>query len=71
MGQGAGSVGPASVHTGDDGYNPENNYLQIAIEYGVIGVLLWLWCRACVVWVVWRRVDGDDQDAVFAISLLV
>ena len=28
------------------GYNPENQYLQILIEYGVVWTVFWLWCIA-------------------------
>jgi O-antigen ligase len=32
------------------GYNPENQYLQILMEYGIVGTLVWL---ALLAWIVW------------------
>ena len=43
FGQGAASAGPASHHLGPGKeYNPENQFLQIWIEYGIFGFLGWL-----------------------------
>ena len=43
FGEGAGSAGPASHHLGEwKEYNPENQFLQIWIEYGIFGFLAWL-----------------------------
>lgn len=40
FGQGAASAGPASHHLGKGKeYNPENQFLQIWIEYGIFGFL--------------------------------
>ncbi|HKL44469.1 MAG TPA: O-antigen ligase family protein [Candidatus Absconditabacterales bacterium] len=43
FGKGAASAGPASHHLGEDKeYNPENQYLQIRIEYGLLAFLGWM-----------------------------
>ena len=43
FGQWAASAGPASHHLGKGKeYNPENQFLQIWIEYGIFGFLWWL-----------------------------
>ncbi|MEI6425809.1 MAG: O-antigen ligase family protein [Candidatus Absconditabacteria bacterium] len=43
FGQGAASAGPASHHLGKGKeYNPENQFLQIWIEYGIFGFLGWM-----------------------------
>jgi len=41
-GQGAGTAGPASYQLNKEGYNPENQFLQIWIEYGIIGFIGWI-----------------------------
>ncbi|MBS8122561.1 O-antigen ligase family protein [Candidatus Vampirococcus lugosii] len=41
IGKGAGYVGPASFWEGGIEFNPENQFLQIAIEFGSIGFLMW------------------------------
>lgn len=43
FGRWAGSAGPVTHHTGDpaDEYNPENQYLQIWIEYGIFWFAGW------------------------------
>lgn len=33
------------------GYNPENQYVQIFMEYGLLGLLPWL---ACFCWLLWE-----------------
>jgi len=40
IGKGAGYVGPASHRDGGLAFNPENQYLQILIEFGIIGFAL-------------------------------
>lgn len=40
FGKGAGSVWPASHRAGGSNFNPENQFLQIAIEFGIIGFIL-------------------------------
>lgn len=47
IGKGAGYVGPASHRDGGLAFNPENQYLQILIEFGIVGFLLWM---AIYVW---------------------
>ncbi|HRX64286.1 MAG TPA: O-antigen ligase family protein [Candidatus Absconditabacterales bacterium] len=43
FGQGAASAGPASHHLGEGKeYNPENQYLQIWIEYGLLAFVGWM-----------------------------
>jgi len=39
-GYGAGSVGPASYFTQKEHFNPENQYLQLALEYWIFGMLM-------------------------------
>jgi len=54
----AGSVGPASLHESqeeNEWFNPENNYLQIAIEYGLPWLVLWLLCWLLVVLLTLRK----------------
>jgi O-antigen ligase len=42
-GEGPGSAGPASYQIAQGtAYNPENQYLQIRIEYGVVGFAGWI-----------------------------
>ena len=40
IGKWAGHVGPASHRDGGLAFNPENQYLQILIEFGIIGFVL-------------------------------
>jgi O-antigen ligase len=42
IGKGAAYVGPGSHRDGGLAFNPENQYLQILIEFGIIGFLLWM-----------------------------
>lgn len=42
LGMGAGSVWPASHWEEWLNFNPENQFLQIAIEFGIIGFILWM-----------------------------
>ncbi len=42
IGKWAGYVGPASHWDGGLAFNPENQYLQIMIEFGLIGFALWM-----------------------------
>jgi O-antigen ligase len=41
-GEGAGTAGPASYQLTKEGYNPENQYLQIWIEYGIFAFIGWM-----------------------------
>lgn len=41
-GQGAGTAGPASYQLNKVGYNPENQFLQIRIEYGALAFIGWM-----------------------------
>lgn len=44
IGRGPGIAGPASHHRKDiQNYNPENQYLQIRLEYGIIGFVWWMY----------------------------
>jgi len=44
IGRGPGIAGPASHHRKDiQNYNPENQYLQIRLEYGLIGFAWWMY----------------------------
>ncbi len=42
FGLGGSSAGPASYQEGGAAFNPENQYLQIMIEFGLIGFLWWI-----------------------------
>lgn len=42
IGKWAGYVGPASHWDGGLAFNPENQYLQILIEFGIVWFLLWI-----------------------------
>ncbi len=42
IGEGAAYVGPGSHRDGGLAFNPENQYLQILIEFGIVGFLLWI-----------------------------
>ena len=54
LGQGPGAVGPASFY-GPQSRIPENYYLQITEEVGVIGIALFIAINAMVVQRLWRR----------------
>lgn len=51
IGKWAGHVGPASHWDGGLAFNPENQYLQILIEFGIIGFILWMAIYLFLNWV--------------------
>lgn len=51
IGEWAGYVGPASHWDGGLAFNPENQYLQILIEFGIIGFALWMVIYLFLNWV--------------------
>jgi len=51
IGKGAGYVGPASHWDNGIAFNPENQYLQIMIEFGIVGFALWMIIYAWLNWV--------------------
>lgn len=44
-------MGPASHWDGGLAFNPENQYLQILIEFGIIGFILWMAIYLFLNWV--------------------
>lgn len=72
LGRGAWYVGPASFH-GGIGFNPENQFLQVMIEYGSIAFILWL-----VIWIFlngigiwkWRNSDKKAQESELLLRLM-
>lgn len=38
------------------GFNPENQYLQILIEYGIVWILFWLGICVVILWYTWKMV---------------
>lgn len=56
-GKGAASVGPASYHNDDgaEAFNTENQYMQVWIEYGLIGFLSRLALYIIIALLSWRR----------------
>ncbi len=66
LGLGAGTAWPASHQLGI-GFNPENQYLQIWIEYGIVGFLVWLayYWYLNISWLFnkgWNNVKNYRQD---------
>jgi hypothetical protein len=59
-GHGVGRAWPASYRLGssDEYFNPENQYLQIAIELGIPGALMWFGLLGFVCILAWKSVDG-------------
>jgi len=50
------------------GYNPENQYIQILMEYGIVGLLCWfamiawiLWQTALIIWK-YRKTDKTKEE---------
>lgn len=54
IGEGAAYVGPGSHWEGGLAFNPENQYLQILIEFGIIGFILWMAIYVYLNWVGFR-----------------
>ena len=73
LGWGPGSVGPASHHFGL-GYNTENQFLQVLIEYGLFWFIWWLILFTWVIaWGIWLRARGGksskESDYLIAYSI--
>lgn len=61
-GLGAGTAGPASHQVeGIKNYNPENQYLQIWIEYGFLWFLWWIFLYGYLHWI-GRRAHKDERQ---------
>lgn len=75
VGYGWWTAGPASYRVlGSNFFNPENQYLQIAIEYGVIWLFLWLSLYVLLVatpFLLSRQRRGDDLWDVMRSMLLL
>ncbi len=61
-GQGAGSAGPASFQVKDQvAYNPENQYLQIRIEYWFLWFAGWMLLYGYLHWIGYKSYE-EDKD---------
>ena len=65
LGAGIGSTGSASLY-GDEGLIIENQYLFIAHETGWLGVILFVWINAMILWRAWRQRQDWLSAAVFS-----
>lgn len=65
VGYGGASAWPGS-HQFDQWFNPENQFLQLRIEFGVWGFILWGLLFWSIIWLWWRH---RDQPTLVAISL--
>lgn len=72
LGRGAWYVGPASFH-GGIGFNPENQFLQVMIEYGSIAFVLWLVIRGFLnsigIWKWWNS-DKKTKESEVLLRLM-
>lgn len=68
-GEGFGTAGPASFHSNHP-FIPENNYLQLAIETGVAGLLLFMVVQVSTGWQLARR-TVPHQLGVPLVSALI
>lgn len=62
FGRGAGFAGPASHYLAEgEAYNPENQYLQIWLEYGILWFAWWMYLY---LWLhlIWRNAYKLEQD---------
>ena len=63
FGQWAGSAWPASYQLGDGKeYNPENQFLQIRIEYGIFGFLGWI---CLFIWLHWIGIVAFKHSQIW------
>ena len=66
FGQGLGTAGPASFQT-DNPFIPENYYLQLAVEAGIIGAILFILAQIMIAFALARnRVMGPALIAIMA-----
>ena len=66
-GLGLGDAGPASArfaNAGETGFLPESWYLQVGLESGVLGFLLFIAIIVCVIRLLWQRRDDVLNFAV-------
>jgi O-antigen ligase len=66
IGQGAGSAEQALIGYGFKVSLPHNEYLRIFHDFGLLGLVLWLWGFFLLLmrtYRAWRRADGRDEDA--------
>lgn len=60
--QGAGSAGPASHQIdGIKEYNPENQYLQIWLEYGLLWFIGWLYLYGYLHYIAYKSYEEEQQ----------
>jgi O-antigen ligase len=70
LGYGPGTAGPASLRDRlQTGFIGENYYLQLAIEVGVIGLVIFLGIIGIVGWQLWRAGAQNDVALALAASL--
>lgn len=61
--QGAWTAGPASHQVeGIKAYNPENQYLQIRIEYGILGFLGWIYLYGYLHYIAYKSYEEDKKN---------
>lgn len=65
IGHGAGSAGPAAAVLDNGGFIPENWFLQVAYEFGILGLVAILGFFGSLVWLAVRR----RQPAIMAIVI--
>lgn len=71
LGSGPGTAGLASIHNTVQGTQlNEDYYLQIAVETGVIGVMLFIAILAYVAWRIWIEVRHGDWLALAVLASL-
>ena len=63
FGDGPGTAWPASHHLGEGKeYNPENQFLQIWIEYGVFWFIGWMAIYLRFLWIWWKALQKSFQE---------
>ena len=61
--QGAGTAGPASHQIeGIKEYNPENQYLQIRLEYGLLGFIGWLYLYGYLHYMAYKSYEEEKKS---------
>lgn len=68
LGGGIGTAGPAALKYGD-GIVSESWYLQLVLELGLVGLIIWIWLIVDLAMKLWRRGNGGLLYGLLALSI--